>query len=293
MGSGAGGNRLLNLLVARIPERKTRCTIQAFEVPPRKGGRGKPTDHDGFAEKAPRQRKPRGKKEPLVHLLIRPASIDTRKEMGKGVPGDSPERWGKGRNLPIGKIGSRVGKIDSERPKGQGRKYRSQGWIALPKEPTLGTRRNSTPDLGIRARHQGSRSHGPGQNHQAHPTKLLVTQDEQTYHRLHQKLPGMPVEQSLSTPTSQTVLTAGTPICSLAVNRYGLHYGTPICSLAVNRYGLHYGTPSIGRMQSALGNHRPIHQDGTLPPTKEGRENSSQPSSHICLRNMEAPWTHH
>jgi len=46
-------------------------------------------------------------------------------------------------------------------------------------------------------------------------------------------------------------------------------------TLAVNSDGLHHGTPHIRGMRPAMGNHRPVYQDGALYTTT--RENGRSP----------------
>ena len=91
MGPTAGGNRLLNLLPTRDPERQAGCAIKALGVPPGKGGGGKPADYDGFTRIKPGREKPGRKKRHFVHLLLCLAGITPGKEMDGGIPGKRQE----------------------------------------------------------------------------------------------------------------------------------------------------------------------------------------------------------
>jgi len=150
-------------------------------------------------------------------------------------------------------------------------------WPGIPKEPTLDPERSNTADNNIETRHEGSRAHGSGQDYRTNPTKLLVAEDERADHRLRQKLPEMSAEQSLPTSAIQTIPTTTTSVRTLAINSHGFHHEAP----------------GIGRVRPALGSHRSIHQDGTLPPTTKRRKDGGRLSGHIHPGNMEVPWPSH
>jgi len=99
-----------------------------------------------------------------------------------------------------------------------------------------------------------------------------MAKDERANHRLCQKLPRMPTEQGVSTPTLWAVLPGRITLRPMAFYSNGLHHETP----------------NLGRLQPTMGNHRPIHQDGVLPPFGEGRKDGGRPSRHLCPRSMEA-----
>jgi len=96
-------------------------------------------------------------------------------------------------------------------------------------------------------------------------------------HRLRQKLPEMSAEQSLPTSAIRTILATGTLICTLAIDSHGFHHRAP----------------GIERIRPALGSHRPVHQNGTLPPTMKGRKDGGKPSGRIRPGNMEVPQPPH
>ena len=146
--------------------------------------------------------------------------------MDGGFPGRRQGGGEEGRSLRIGKkTGSSDGGTIAEGPKGQGIKLRKQPTV--PTKPALGTEGTGTKDYGIRTQHEGSRTHGAGQNHRTNPTKHLVAKDERTNHRLCQKLPQMPTEQSVPAPTLWAVLPTRIALRPVAIHSNGLHHGTP------------------------------------------------------------------
>ena len=105
--------------------------------------------------------------------------------------------------------------------------------------------------------------------------KFLVAQDGRMHHRLHPKLRRMPEEQDSTTPPLWTDFTPEASLCSLAINRYGLHHGA---------------TP-VGGMRPVMGGHRPVHENGALPPPGKKQKNGQGSSHYFRTRNLEAPWT--
>jgi len=63
--------------------------------------------------------------------------------------------------------------------------------------------------------------------------------------------------------------------------------GTTLCPVAVYRHGLHHGITTVGRMRPTVGNHRQIHQDGTLHSTP--RKVGVRPNEDIRPGSMEIP----
>ena len=78
MGTRIGRCRLPDLLLLRLPERKTRYNIKAFRVSPGEGGGGKPDDINGFTGNPPSGAKSIGL---IVYLLISPTPLTPSKEM--------------------------------------------------------------------------------------------------------------------------------------------------------------------------------------------------------------------
>jgi len=100
-----------------------------------------------------------------------------------------------------------------------------------------------------------------------------VAKNERTHNRLRQKLPGMSAKQGVMAPAVQTKLTIGTTLRALAINSDGLYHGTP----------------HVGRMRPAMGNYRPIYQNGALYTAT--RENRHRPSHNLRQGGMEVPRT--
>jgi len=100
-----------------------------------------------------------------------------------------------------------------------------------------------------------------------------VAKNERTDHRFCQKLPRLPTNQGLPSSTIWAVFAVGATIRTMAVHS--------------NR--LHQGTPNLRRLRPDIGNYRPIHQDGALPPLKERREDGGRPGRHLGPRSMKVP----
>jgi len=76
MATRAGRYRLQDLLPSRRPKWKTRRAVQAFGVPPRKGGGRKPANHDDFGKKPSREMTLS-----IVPGIIGTSSVTTNKKM--------------------------------------------------------------------------------------------------------------------------------------------------------------------------------------------------------------------
>ena len=87
----------------------------------------------------------------------------------------------------------------------------------------------------------------------------------------------MSAKQDISTPTVRAIVTLGATLRPMAVNSDGLHYRIT----------------DVKRLRPALGNHWPIHQDGTFCAITQGREDRGRPSKNICQRNLEISRTPH
>ena len=83
--------------------------------------------------------------------------------------------------------------------------------------------------------------------------EFLVAKDERSNHRLRQQLLRMSAKQDFPTPAVWAVLPTRAAIRTMAVNS--------------NR--LYHGTPDLGGVRPTLGDHRPIYQNGTLPPAEK------------------------
>jgi len=101
--------------------------------------------------------------------------------------------------------------------------------------------------------------------------------NERTNHRLRQKLPRVPAQQGVPAPTVRDVLPTGITIHPMAIHSNGLHHETS----------------PLRRLRSAVGGHRPIHQDGALPSSQKRRKNGGKPGGHFRKRSTETPRASH
>jgi len=118
MGPGAGRYRLQDILPSRRPKWETRRAVQAFGVPPRKGGGRKPANHDDLGKKPFRETALS-----IVPGILGTPSVTTHKKMESRIRKEDPRGGAKRSGISTSmEIGSNPGEPRVESPKGQERR---------------------------------------------------------------------------------------------------------------------------------------------------------------------------